>query len=149
LQKANSAQQMMTAQIMDSSSTPPTMNILEAIFRQDCYRPFIESWDEVASHTLRRLRKRMLAFGKPPSDDALYKRVQEMSPPDNWRQPNDSPSDGPMLTIDFKLGGQSLKMFSTLSQFSTALDAGMEELLVKSYFPADELCKAFFEQFAS
>ena len=114
------------------------MNILEAIFRQDCYRPFIESWDEVASHTLRRLRKRMLAFGKPPSDDALYKRVLEMSPPDNWRQPNDSPSDGPMLTIDFKLGGQSLKMFSTLSQFSTALDAGMEEL-----------CKAFFEQFAS
>ena len=135
LQKANSAQQMMTAQIMDSSSTPPTMNILEAIFRQDCYRPFIESWDEVASHTLRRLRKRMLAFGKPPSDDALYKRVLEMSPPD---KPNDSPSDGPMLTIDFKLSGQSLKMFSTLSQFSTALDAGMEEL-----------CKAFFEQFAS
>ena len=125
----------MTAQIMDSSSTPPTMNILEAIFRQDCYRPFIENWDEVASHTLRRLRKKMLAFGKPPSDDALYKRVLEMSPPD---KPNDSPSDGPMLTIDFKLGGQSLKMFSTLSQFSTALDAGMEEL-----------CKAFFEQFAS
>ena len=100
----------------------------------------------MASHTLRRLRKRMLAFGKPPSDDALYKRVLEMSPPD---KPNDSPSDGPMLTIDFKLSGQSLKMFSTLSQFSTALDAGMEELLVKSYFPADELCKAFFEQFAS
>ena len=125
----------MTAQIMDSSSTPPTMNILEAIFRQDCYRPFIESWDEVASHTLRRLRKKMLAFGKPPSDDALYKRVLEMSPPD---KPNDSPSDGPMLTIDFKLSGQSLKMFSTLSQFGTALDAGMEEL-----------CKAFFEQFAS
>ena len=92
----------------------------------------------MASHTLRRLRKRMLSFGKLPSDDALYKRVLEISPPDNWRQPNDSPSDGPMLTIDFKLGGQSLKMFSTLSQFSTALDAGMEEL-----------CKAFFEQFAS
>ena len=135
----------MTAQIMDSSSTPPTMNILEAIFRQDCYRPFIESWNEVASHTLRRLRKRMLAFGKPPSDDALYKRVLEMSPPD---KPNDSPSDGPMLTIDFKLSGQSLKMFSTLSQFGTALDAGMEELLVESYFPADEQCKAFFHQFA-
>lgn len=144
---ANTAQQMMTAQIMNGSGAPPTMNLLEAVFRQDCYRPFIENWDEVASHTLRRLRKQVLAFGKP-SDDALYKRLMEMSPPDNWQQPDDSPSDGPMLTVDFNLGGQSLKMFSTLSQFGTALDAGMEELLVESYFPADEQCKAFFEQFA-
>lgn len=144
---ANSAQQMMTAQIVDGGALP-TMNLLEAVFRQDCYRPLIENWDEVASHTLRRLRKQVLAFGKP-SDDALYKRLMEMSPPDNWQQPDDSTADGPMLTVDFKLGGQSLKMFSTLSQFGTALDTGMEELLIESYFPADDQGKAFFEQFAS
>ncbi|GJM12664.1 MAG: transcriptional regulator [Pseudohongiella sp.] len=144
---ANSAQQRISAQILDASGMPPTMNILEAVFRQDCYRPFIENWDELASHTLRRLRKQVLAFGKP-SDDALYKRLLEMSPPEDWQQPDDSTSDGPMLTVDFNLGGQSMKMFSTLSQFGTALDAGMEELLIESYFPADEAAKAFFEQFA-
>lgn len=142
----NNAQQMMSAQILDASSQLPTTNLLEAIFRQDCYRPFIENWDEVASHTLRRLRKQVLAFGKP-NDDALYKRLLEMSPPDNWQQPDDSPEDGPMLTVDFSLGGRSLKMFSTLSQFGTALDAGMEELLIESYFPADEQSKQFFAQF--
>ena len=144
---ANSAQQLMTAQILDANGEPPTMNLLEAVFRQDCYKPYIENWDEVASHMLRRLRKQVLAFGKA-SDDALYKRLMEMSPPDNWQQPNDSPSDGPVLTVDFNMGGQSLKMFTTLTQFGTALDAGMEELLIESYFPADEQCKAFFEQFA-
>lgn len=144
---ANSAQQKMTAQISGPSGELPTRNLLEAVFRQDCYKPFIENWDEVASHTLRRLRKQVLAFGKP-SDDALYKRLMEMSPPDNWQQPDDSPDDGPMLTLDINLGGQSLKMFSTLSQFGTALDAGMEELLIESYFPADAQGKAFFEQFA-
>ena len=143
---ANSAQQRMGAQIMDASGQPPTTNLLEAVFRQDCYRPFIENWDEVASHTLRRLRKQVLAFGKP-SDDALYKRLLEMSPPDNWQQPEDSPADGPMLTVDFNFGGQRLKMFSTLSQFGTALDAGLEELHIESYFPADEACRRFFEQF--
>ena len=145
---ANSSQQLMAAQITDATGKPPTTNLLEAIFRQDSYRPFIENWDVVASHALRRLRKQVLAFGKP-GDDALYKRLLEMSPPDNWQQPDDSPDDGPMLTIDFNLGGQSLKMFSTLSQFGTALDAGMEELLIESYFPADEQCKRFFEQFAA
>ena len=54
-----------------------------------------------------------------------------------------------MLTVDFTLRGHSLKMFSTLSQFGTALDAGMEELLIESYFPADEQCKAFFQRFAA
>jgi len=145
---ANTAQQKMTTQIMDGRGPPPTMNLLEAVFRQDCYRPFIENWDEVAGHTLRRLRKQVLAFGKS-GDEALYKRLLELSPPDNWQQPNDSPADGPMLTVDFTLRGHSLKMFSTLSQFGTALDAGMEELLIESYFPADEQCKAFFQQFAA
>jgi len=142
----NNAQQMMSTQILDAGGQLPTTNLLEAIFRQDCYRPFIENWDEVASHTLRRLRKQVLAFGKP-DDDALYKRLLEMSPPENWQQPDDSPEDGPMLTVDFNLGGRSLKMFSTLSQFGTALDAGMEELLIESYFPADEQSKQFFAQF--
>lgn len=142
---ANSAQQMMSARILDASGKPPTTNLLEAVFRQDCYRPFIENWEEVASHTLRRLRKQVLAFGKS-GDDALYKRLLEMSPPANWQQPDDSPDDGPMLTVNFNLGGQSLKMFSTLSQFGTALDAGMEELLIESYFPADDQSKRFFAQ---
>jgi hypothetical protein len=62
---------------------------------------------------------------------------------------NDSPADGPMLTVDFTLRGHSLKMFSTLSQFGTALDAGKEELLIESYFPADEQCRAFFQQFTN
>ena len=82
---ANTAQQVMTAQIMDGRGPPPTMNLLEAVFCQDCYRPLIENWDELASHTLRRLRKQVLAFGKA-SDEALYKRLLELSPPDNWQQ---------------------------------------------------------------
>ena len=139
---ANTAQQKMTTQIMDGRGPPPTMNLLEAVFRQDCYRPFIENWDEVAGHTLRRLRKQVLAFGKS-GDEALYKRLLELSPPDNWQQPNDSPADGPMLTVDFTLRGHSLKMFSTLSQFGTALDAGMEELLIESYFLPTSSAKRF------
>ncbi|MEX0963506.1 MAG: helix-turn-helix transcriptional regulator [Pseudohongiellaceae bacterium] len=143
----NSAQQKLAAQIAANDGALPTTNVLEAVFRQDGYRSFIENWDEVASHTLRRLRKQVLAFGKP-ADEALYKRLLEMSPPQNWQQPDDSPSDGPMLTVNITMAGQSMKMFSTLSQFGTALDAGMEELLIESYFPADEQCKRFFQQFA-
>ncbi len=145
---ANAAQQTMAGKISNLGGNSPSNNLLEALFRQDSYRPHIENWDEVASHTLRRLHKQVLAFGRQ-DDDTLYKRLLEMSPPDNWQQPDESALDGPMLTIDINLGGQTLKMFSTLSQFGTALDAGMEELLIESYFPANKACKKFFEQLAS
>lgn len=144
---ANRAQQLMAAQIPQVNGSTPSRNLLEAVFRQDGFRPFIENWDEVASHLLRRLYKQVLAFAKP-EQDALYKRLLEMSPPENWQQPDESPADGPMLTVDFNLGGQTLSMFSTLSQFGSALDTGMEELLIESYFPADAQCRKFFEQLA-
>ena len=51
-----------------------------------------------------------------------------------------------MLTVDFKIGGQSLSLFSTLSQFGTALDIGMQELLIESYFPANDFSKEFFRE---
>jgi|GEM_PF-2330218 len=54
-----------------------------------------------------------------------------------------------MLTVDFKLGAQILRTFSTLSQFGTALDIGMEELMIESYFPVDSASREFFAQFAT
>lgn len=51
-----------------------------------------------------------------------------------------------MLTVDLKLGDLTLKTFTTESQFGSALDIGMEKLLIESYFPADETTKTFFLQ---
>ena len=78
--------------------------------------------------------------------DVLYKRLLGMSPPQNWQQPGKSGDDGPMLTVDFKIGEQTLSLFSTLSQFGTALDIGMQELLIESYFPANDFSKKFFNE---
>lgn len=139
---ANEAQVQMLTQIVGSVPLP-TSNILEAVFREDAFRPHIANWDEVAGHLLRRLRKQVLAYGNPQHEE-LYERLLELAPPENWQQPQESAADGPMLTVDFKMGDQTLSMFSTLSQFGTALDTGMEELLIESYFPADDATRQAF-----
>lgn len=139
---ANQSQQQFLSQIAGDNPMP-TSNILEAVFSQDAFRPYITNWDDVAGHLLRRLRKQVLAYSNP-QQDALYKRLLGMSPPENWQQPGKLNDDGPMLTVDFKMGEETLSLFSTLSQFGTALDIGMEELLIESYFPANEFTKQFF-----
>ena len=141
---ANQSQQQFLIQIAGNKPLP-TNNILEAVFSEDGFRPYIANWEEVASHLLRRLRKQVLAYSNP-QQEALYKRLLGMSPPQNWPQPDKSGDDGPMLTVDFKIGEHTLSLFSTLSQFGTALDIGMQELLIESYFPANDFSKQFFSE---
>ena len=140
---ANQAQQNLMVQGLGPLPDLPTNNLLLALFREDMFRPLIANWDEVASHLLRRLRKQVLAYNSD-SHKKLYDQIMTMDPPADWQQPDESGDDGPMLTIDFKLGGLTLSMFTTLSQFGTALDAGMEELLIESYFPANKASEEFF-----
>jgi transcriptional regulator with XRE-family HTH domain len=132
--------------IVGGDGMPPTMNVLEGLFREDCFKNHIANWEEVASHSLRRLRKQVLMTGNKQNEE-LLKLLLSLSPPANWQQPSDDLSDGPMLTIDFKMGDQILSMFSTLSQFGTALDTGLQELMIESYFPADEQSRELFAKF--
>ncbi|MFT4862698.1 MAG: hypothetical protein ACI95C_001919 [Pseudohongiellaceae bacterium] len=144
----NKSQAGLISFIFGAAKIPPTQNVLEGLFREDCFKPHVANWDEVASHSLRRLRKQVLVTGDE-AIKALFERVLTLSPPANWQQPLDDLSDGPMLTVDIKMGDQVLSMFTTLSQFGTALNTGMQELMIESYFPANEQCRLLFNKLTS
>lgn len=76
----------------------------------------------------------------------LYQKTLALNPPENRQQPGEIGEDGPMQTIDFSLDGITLSLFTTPSQFGTALDTGMEELLIESYFPANKFSEQFFSK---
>lgn len=139
----NKTQSALMSLLLGGDGELPTRNILEGVFREDCFKPHIANWDEVASHLLRRLRKQLLV-GTSEENHQLFATLLTLSPPQNWQQPTEDLSDGPMLTIDFKLAGNTLSMFSTLSQFGTALDTGLQEIMIEAYFPANEECRALF-----
>ena len=141
----NSGQQFLAQQLSIKPKDDGSNNLLELVFDQDCYRPHIANWEEVAEHLLRRLRRQMLAYSRP-GHIALFKKLLTMDPPLNWQQPDYHSPEKPVLTVNIKAGSQTLKMFSTLSQFGTALDVGTEDILIENYFPADARSKAFFRQ---
>ncbi|GAB5501320.1 MAG: helix-turn-helix transcriptional regulator [Pseudohongiellaceae bacterium] len=140
---ANTSQQRLFSQVVDNSGHLPTNNLLEAVLRHDVFKPLLLNWEEVASHLLRRLRRQVLAYDQPEHRE-LLKKLLTMDVPENWQAPTESPEDGPILTIDFKMGEQTLSMFTAVSRFGTALDIGVEEILIEHYFPADAECEAFF-----
>ena len=120
-------------------------NLLVALIREDMFRPLIANWEVVASHLLRRLRRQVLAYDSE-SHKTLYQKILALNPPENRQQPGEIGEDGPMQPIDFSLDGITLSLFSTLSQFGTALDIGMEELLIESYLPSNKFSEQFFSK---
>ena len=139
---ANGSQQRLLAMIASPPVQQP-LNMLEAAFRDDLFKPLIANWDEVASHLLRRLRRQLLAYDTE-AHKQLFNHLLELGAPEDWQTPTDNSDDGPVLTIDIKLGDLQLSLFTTVSQFGTALDIGMEEILIESYFPADDQTREFF-----
>jgi len=139
----NSTQQHMAFLLLSQGNVSGSRNLLELMFDPQAFRPSISNWDEVAAHLLRRLRKQMLAYSKPGHSE-LYEKLLAMNPPSNWQQPETTQSEAPMLSLEISFAGNTLGLFSTLSQFGTALDVGVEELLIESYFPADQATHEFF-----
>lgn len=143
----NAGQQRLAEHLELTPGPDTSSNLLELVFDPHCYRPHIANWEEVAGFLLRRLRRQMLAFSKP-GHVALFKKLMTMDPPADWQQPEGSNQEAPLLTVDIRIGPGTISMFSTLSQFGTALDVGTEEILIENYFPANEASKAFFNSIA-
>jgi hypothetical protein len=44
---------------------------------------------------------------------------------------------GPVLTIHFRKGDTSLRLFTTIATLGTAHDVTLQEIRIESFFPAD------------
>lgn len=140
----NQAMQRLMTVLMPAGRLQQSPNVLEHIFDLQGLRPYMTNWQSVAALLLRRLR---LQLNTHPTSRlaALMEKLLDMDPPANWQTPSPDEWEGPMLTSELNINGQPLKIFSTLSSFGTALDAGLQELMIESYFPADEATRQFFE----
>ncbi len=122
-----------------------TMNILEAVMSESALRPYLVNWEPVARTSAAPVTQASFGLWQSAHQE-LFDKLFGMSPPAAWQHPDESKLEGPMLTVVFKVLDFIKRRFSTLSQFGTALDTGMEELVIESYCPADNASREFFEQ---
>lgn len=148
LQLGNRSLQRLMSALLPADRLQDRINMLEIIFDQHGLRPYMTNWDAVAALLLRRLALQLQTQPKQALS-SLMERLLTMDPPADWQSPEPNIWEGPMLTSELFVNGQSLSVFSTLSSFGTALDAGLQELMIESYFPANEATRLFFEAMAA
>lgn len=148
LQMANRSLNRLLNALLPPDRLQGRINMLQIIFDQHGLRSYMTNWNAVASLLLRRLALQLQTQPKQELT-SLMERLLAMDPPADWQTPEPNTWEGPMLTSELTINGQPLSVFSTLSSFGTALDAGLQELMIESYFPADETTRLFFEAMAA
>jgi len=118
-------------------------NGMRFLFHPEGLRPFITNWESVAARLIQRVHREVAAV---PSDVGMKRFLDELlsypAVPNRWRVQDLDGTPPPFLTIDYRRGCSTLRLFSALTTFGTAQDIGLQELRIESFFPADETTRA-------
>jgi transcriptional regulator with XRE-family HTH domain len=108
-------------------------------FHPQGLRPFIENWEAVAARIIRRVHREVAAN---PWDEKMKRFLEELlsypDVPSRWCTLDLGDSPPPFLTINYRWKNSTLRLFSALTTFGTAVDIALQELRIESFFPADE-----------
>jgi len=129
------------------SVTP--LNGPRLVFHPQGLRPFIENWDVVAAHIIRRIHREV---ADNPSDETLKRFLEELlsypGVPSRWHVFDLDGTPPPFLTINYRWKNSTLRLFSTLTTLGTPLDIVLQELRIESLFPADEATRSVLTRLA-
>jgi transcriptional regulator with XRE-family HTH domain len=124
------------------SGTPH--NGVRLVFHPQGLRPFIENWEVIAARIIRRVHREA---ADNPTDETLRHFLEELlsypDVPNRWRMPDWDGAPPPFLTINYRWKNSTLRLFSVLTTLGTPLDAGLQELRIESFFPADDETRTF------
>ncbi|MEL6344182.1 MAG: helix-turn-helix domain-containing protein [Myxococcota bacterium] len=119
----------------------PGPSIIEVLSDRRRGRAFVENWEEVAWHTLTRLRQEALV------EPELLAMCEQLERNLEGTQPPEQPTD--LISCPrLRLNGTVLETISTVVRFDTANDPTLAAIRIELLFPRNAETAAFFEAFA-
>ncbi|MBC9250546.1 hypothetical protein A9179_09700 [Pseudomonas alcaligenes] len=126
-----------------------TPNLIKLLLHPHGIRANVVNWLELAAFLVQRLRSEALRVGGDPQTEQLLTEIATYpGVPEHWPSLGAGQLDSPVLMTHFRKDGIDLHFFTTLTTLGAPLDAGLEQLRLESYFPADETTEAFMRQFS-
>ena len=131
---ANDAAQLLMAGLPDELLAPP-LNVLRASLHPEGLAPRIRNLAEWRDHLLERLR-RQVALTADPALRTLFDELAGYPVDDPG--PELGTRNDVVVPLRLETDAGELTFFSTVTTFGTPVDITVEELIIESFFPADE-----------
>lgn len=121
-------------------------NLMRLTLHPRGMQPLVRNWQQTATVLLTRLQREVAGN---PADVGLRALLSDLCGlpgiPANWRHAMGQATPPPVLAIELgKKATPSLKLFSMVCTFGTAMDVTADELRTELFFPEDEFTAGFF-----
>lgn len=124
----------------------PIENLTLSVLDPHGLRPRIANWQEVARQHLLRVRRELALYQDSRQYEAFVADLKRLTSgmPDMTMKPSQLPDA--TLIIKIRAGDQTIELLSMIVQFSAAYDAGLQELRVECFFPANDASREAFHR---
>lgn len=139
LVEANGSMLTLVAGADPALLTPP-VNVLRLSLHPDGIAPHIRNMGEWRGHLLGRLRRQVALTADPELADLLAEL--EGYPCDEPLEEMHGPGEV-VVPLRLEVEGTELSMLSTVATFGTPLDVTVAELVIETFFPADDATSAW------
>ena len=119
-------------------------NMLRITLHPEGLRPYLQNFDEFASHLLARSAHEALDHAE--LGEILKEVLRYPELPIKGRQVDTSSPLLPILPMVLRIGEVQFRLFSTIACFGTPLDITADELRIEHLFPADDASEALLHQ---
>jgi transcriptional regulator with XRE-family HTH domain len=120
-------------------------NLVRSALHPDGLRASVVNWAELATVTLERLTRECALH---PDDEARRQLLAEVRTYPGVAQIAQGPlvPTAPVAIVHLKRGPHEVRLFTLLTTVGTPLDETAQELVIETFFPADEPTEAFFRE---
>jgi transcriptional regulator with XRE-family HTH domain len=138
--QVNAGAQRMLARFLPGPPDDPTVatNLVKVLLHPQGLRSSMVNWVEMATFTLERLERECTLFPHDEARQTLLDEVKRYPGIDVLRPLELAGAAHPVATVHFRRGAEEARFFTMLTSLGTPLDVTAQELVVESYFPADE-----------
>jgi transcriptional regulator with XRE-family HTH domain len=152
LLQANRAAQLFTQALLPPGYKPADgkpLNLLKLVLDPKGLKPAVVNWDEVTRYLVQATYSEVLSDGGDAQAVAFIDEI--MAYPDVAPLMRRAPAVGrplPVLSAEYKIGSQSVRVFTTIATLGTPQDVTLQEVRIENFFPTDAASDKYFRELA-
>lgn len=153
LLQANRSAQLFTQALLPAGFAPPAdgaLNLLKLVLDPKGLKPAIVNWEETARYLVQATYSEVLSDGGDAQAVAFIDEI--MAYPDVAPLMRRAPAIGrplPVLSVEYRLGTERVKVFTTIATLGTPQDVTLQEIRIENFFPTDAASEKYFRALAT
>lgn len=112
------------------------VNLVDYVYRPGPVRDSIVNWVDVAEYLLHRMREGVRRHGPQSAMGAVLRRAMAQPGASELSTVRSHWRGAVLLPLEFNLGGQTTRWFTTVTSFGAPQDALAEEITIEQFHPA-------------